>query len=232
MSPPLHISDDRLVDLIHHLLPPEEEKAAMAHLEQCTDCEERFRVLLREHETARASRPSSGASTRVQRLPRGTRVALLAATAVAIVAIGLFATKRGRPELYWIPLQFDESALRSADSVATGSSDAFRAYEAHDANRAIELIEQSPSTDDEMVSSLRRLVLASALVNDSRPTEAIDELAKLEIFSLPVRWREQAQWVEYLALRDAGRAEEARSRLEKLAEYEGDIGDRARAERK
>src|SRR5688572_30494292 len=124
MNPPLHISDDRLVDLIHHLLSPEDEKAAMAHLEQCSDCEERLRVLLRENETARASRPALTAPKRVI-LPRGARVGLVIAAAIAIVALGLFASKRGRPEPYWIPLQFDESALRSADSVAVGSSEAF-----------------------------------------------------------------------------------------------------------
>jgi hypothetical protein len=81
-----------------------------------------------------------------------------------------------------------------------------------------------------MISSLQRLMLASALVNDGQPREALDVLDRLEIFSLPVRWREQAQWVEYLALRDAGRSEDAHARLDKLSKYESDIGERARAE--
>jgi hypothetical protein len=81
-----------------------------------------------------------------------------------------------------------------------------------------------------MVSSLHRLVLASALVNAGEASEALEELDKLQIFSLPVRWRQQAQWVHYLALRDLGRTTDAHEQLEALADDEGEMGDRAKKE--
>jgi hypothetical protein len=238
MNEPLHVSDDRLIDLVNHLLSPEEEKLALAHIEACVSCEARFRTVLLDHETAKSlQNPSArtdgkGVISLPRRPPRRLgAVALIAAAAVVALGMVYFSSRRAGPEAYWIPLAFDSSSLRAADSISNGSSAAFHAYDQRDAQKTIELLRAAPPVDDEMLSSLQRLVLASALVNDHQPREALDVLDKLEIFSLPVRWREQAQWVEYLALRDVGRDDDARARLEKLAGYEGDIGDRARAER-
>lgn len=239
MNEPLHMTEDRLIDLVNHLLSEAEERTMLSHIEQCATCEERLRLAIADRETARSTpapsvRPDGkGVIALPRRHPRRLgAIALTVAAAAAIAAVAYMANHRSEHESYWIPIGFESSSLRSAESVSAGSSSAFHAYESHDAEKTIELLKSASPTDDEMIASLQRLMLASAYVNDKQPKEALYVLEKLEIFSLPVKWREQAQWVEYLALRDSGQKDEARARLDKLATYDSEIGARARAARK
>src|SRR5678816_2455703 len=61
MNQPLHISDDRLMDLVNHLLLAEEERQVLTHLELCAQCESHLRQVLADHETAKTM---PGPSTR------------------------------------------------------------------------------------------------------------------------------------------------------------------------
>jgi hypothetical protein len=234
MNKPLHASEDRLMDLINGLLPSGDEQSIMAHLSECGPCEERFRALLRDHETARTTPSPSARADGSILPPRSSRrlrpAGVLVAAALLIALSAWLLSRDSGPDAYWIPMELGESTLRSADSVAVGSSEVFRAYENEDAQATIELLRGRPLPDDEMLASLQRLMLASAYVNTGQPREALDVIDKLEVYSLPVKWRQHGRWVEYLALRDAGQLVEARARLDVLVEDTGDVGVRARRE--
>lgn len=47
-----HIGDDRMVDLVNHLLPDEERQQDLAHLRGCTSCAGRLREFAHVHELA------------------------------------------------------------------------------------------------------------------------------------------------------------------------------------
>ena len=130
MTEPLHITDDRLIDLVNHLLSEAEERTALSHIEQCATCEERLRLALADRETAKSTpapslRPDGkGVVPLPRRRPRrlGAIVVVTAAAAVMIAAGAYLVRHRGGPEQYWIPIALDASSLRSADSIAAGSS--------------------------------------------------------------------------------------------------------------
>ena len=50
----LHLEIDRLTDLVHGLMPPEDRLTARDHLVQCEECEGTFRDLLARHEARQA----------------------------------------------------------------------------------------------------------------------------------------------------------------------------------
>jgi hypothetical protein len=69
------------------------------------------------------------------------------------------------------------------------------------------------------------------LVNARRAEEALELLKKIEIDYLPLPWRDDASWLEYLDLVTLGRSKQADGRLEAMSQRPGRIGDLARERR-
>jgi hypothetical protein len=236
MNQPLHITDDRLIDLTHHLLPEQEEKDALEHLEGCEVCEARFRELLNDYETAKSRFQTSktdgkGVISLPRRRPRRLGAVAVVASAIIVAAIGHFALHRSSSGPYWIDTDAISSPQRGEDELASQAlTDAFAAYARHDVKASVEQLRDAPVPNDEMLSSLRLLLLASAEVNAGQAKDGLDDLEKLSVDTLPPQWRSEARWVQYLALRESGDTEAARARLQTLVSEEGRIGQLAREE--
>ncbi len=241
-----HLSEDRLIDLVHDLVDEATRERMLEHLSSCTLCEEHLRLLVREHESLRtrpAPRIENGRVVLPGRTVRAARArsprhrarwftgGLVAAAAVAVfVAVNLM-----RPDVsgasYWLPTPppnaVEAGGLEPLD-------EALRAYDEHDPARAAALLENAriPS-DDRRTEAIRRLYQASALVNAGRPGEALDVLDGADAHRLEEPWRTRAEWVRYLALREAGRRDEARAQLRRIERLHGDreIGRRLHDER-
>jgi len=242
-----HITEDRLIDLLGGLLQGDAESATLAHLKHCEMCERHFRMLVTEREALRARpaprvvgghvvMPEYAPASNVLPFRQRKRVRWMSAAAVAAAAMAFLLPYLFRPSAsgalkYWMPTQeepalvegsHDQNALRELQS-------ALRAYEAHDTERAVELLESVDVPDgDSEADAIRRLYQASALVNEGRSTEALAVLDGVAMEGLPNPWRSRAGWVRYLALRKSGR--EARAE-ELLAGEGGDVGQMARKER-
>lgn len=235
---PHPLDDSHLFDLAHGLVPAAEQPALVAHLRQCGQCEQRFRVLVREREKLRsddkrrlwgegAPRPA-----RARWKPIAWTSAVAAAGVAAVLVVTRFGGQETRP-VYWMPVDQEATVFRSAEeetghSVVGGALDA---YQRHDAEAAIvQLQEFTWSPDNKPAATLRDLFLASALVNAGRYSEAEGALARLGIDTMPTQWRRQAQWVRYLALSQLQRDREAREILQILVNEPGEIGRLAREE--
>ena len=92
---PLHINDDRLIDLVNHLLSEEEERTTLAHIESCAECEARFRLALADRETAKSTPAPSvrsdgkGVIALPRRRPRHLGAIAVVAAAVVIAGVAL-----------------------------------------------------------------------------------------------------------------------------------------------
>jgi hypothetical protein len=232
-----HPPEDRLIDLLHGLLSPTEKQATMDHLAECTECEDLFRTLVREQEMVKAApgpviRDGIAVLEKAPRSHHRTRWTLVAAAAALAIAAGVFFSMRpGQPKDYWIQSDAVVTIQRGEDQAASPQlTAAFASYSQHNAREAVQRLRDAPVPDDEMLSSLRSLLLASALLNDDQPKECLVELQRLNVDTLPPPWRSEGRWLEYLALRATGETVKARERLEVLAKDEGKIGARARGE--
>jgi hypothetical protein len=215
-----HCTDDRLFDLAHELLPASERHESTAHLARCSACEERFRALVADRERARA--------TPLEPAPRRSRAVAVVSTTLAVAAcvafVLLLLPEPDRPQ-YWMPRETDVSGPRSAPGAAAHVA-AFDAYDAHDADRSVELFEVDPPQE-----RYARFVYASALLNAGRAADARRELDALRVASLPEPARRRARWMLYLAHRALGEDGAAEELLATLVDEPGDVGELARAER-
>jgi tetratricopeptide (TPR) repeat protein len=127
---------------------------------------------------------------------------------------------------FWIERNLDEIAPRSGASSQATLQQGLRAYEHHDAARAVELLEKAAG--EEGMDEIRRLYLASALLHVGRADESIRLLDELEPMTLPPPWRGDALWTLHAALLQNGRSTAADSLLEQMADIPGKTGQRAR----
>jgi hypothetical protein len=158
-------------------------------------------------------------------------VAAAAALALVVLAPGLRSPARRAPE--WLPVAGENTLLRTHANpeARTSLEHALEVYSSGDARAALAALESLEiSTSADFESSLRDLYLASALVLNQRPADALALLDALALPTLPEPWRRWGQWTQYVALRDAGRTAEAQALLGTLAGNTNDVGDRARAE--
>ena len=232
-----HVDDDRLIDLVHGLLPADEEAESLGHVRRCGPCEERLRGLASEHERVRvevAARLERGrALPRRSRYVRGIGLAGAAAVAAALLLVLLLprpGPQAAAPAAYWLPVDREEVVLRSAIGAESSElSAALEAYRARDARLAAERLARA--NVGQAYEDLRRLYLASALALAGRYDEAEREHERLSEDTLPEPWRGRARWLHYTILRDAGREDEARSLLRELSARSGEAARLARAER-
>lgn len=243
---PPHLTRDTCMDLVTGLLPEPARGAALDHLRACPTCEARFRHVGADYEGVRARPAPAGwrrdtapeeAPTPVHLTPRPARSYLRIALPLALAA-ALFLVARAwwpRPappragaEGYWIPITGELQQLRAPGGEESDSTfwNGLAAYQAHDTARARALLEaaRTPGGYDD----LRRLYLASVLLNAGQATEALALLDVLRIETLPMPWREDATWMKYRALAALRRDTEADALLRRMAAWPGRVGDLAR----
>ena len=143
----------------------------------------------------------------------------VAAAALVFVALNVM-----RPDVsgagYWMPPPPRNAPAPPGLAVL---DDALRAYDEHDPERALALLENARvRADDHRTEAIRRLYQASALVNAGRPGQALEVLEGLDARLLEDPWRARAEWVRYLALRDAGRRADAEAQLRRIERLQGD----------
>lgn len=237
----IHLSDDHLIDLECGLLESSARDAAVQHLRQCPACERRFmevhagaqRLSPRRRPTP-AEKATPALHLAVPPGPSGRWRARLLVTASGIILVGLIATyelsRRPRADGldYWLPLDSERLLLRSAPAPEEAGRylQAVEAYDRHDVRQVIRLLGTGPIPQ---AYEPLNLVLASALIWDGRYDEARNVLERLDVDTLPQPARDRARWMLFIALRRAGRTEEAASVVQVLAASPGEFSERARA---
>jgi len=161
---------------------------------------------------------------------RSMRAMVLGAAAIAVVVAVVLGRRPPSSDdlIYWIPPGREMILVRSGDDNASTHEllAGIHAYEARHLGEAIRILRAAPAADVE--DDLRRLYLASALVLDKKHAEALEALGDLDPRTLPQPWRDEIQWVHYIALTGTHQESAARELLDRLAERPGAIGDLAR----
>jgi len=242
----VHPSDDTLFDLAHDLLGGSAE-SVLVHVRACAACETRLRAFGRDRELLRGVPPGSDwraasgtrPAPRILPFPSVSRWTVPVAAAAALAMIVLVPALRqnhARPvESPWLPVATSGTLLRNSpgDASRADLQRALEIYSTGEPGPALEALQNlvlPPGAEYE--NSIRALYLASALVLNARPVDAVAVLDALETATLPEPWRRWAQWTRYVAVRDAGRGNEAADLLNTLAGLDNDVGERARAERR
>jgi tetratricopeptide (TPR) repeat protein len=225
--------EDRILDMLHGLLTDAEASRLVAEIRGDPARERLLFESARALERARAlGAPSPLVAPRRlgQRIrvwvgkPRVWTVALGAA---AMLTVGVLSwPDRSVPSYVRLPAGGEELHLRSQGGISPELRDGIAAYADADWERAIELLRDAPA--DQASDTLRRIYLASAYALTSRPAEALRELDDVRVELVPEPWGGEARWTRAMALRDVGRAEEAREALRAIADEPGALGDRAR----
>lgn len=245
-----HPSDDELLDVAHQLLDPGIAQRLLDHVRGCAACEARFRVAAQDRDFWLARPPGAAAGrapvhsaplpdaprrlASLHSFPRwATPVAAAAALALVVLAPSLRHGNARQGDPRWLPVTHEHTLLRTP-ALASASVNLDRAlgvYRAGDAAAALrELQALAIPPEAAFESSLRQLYLASALVLNAQPEDALRTLDVLDIPTLPEPWRRWARWTRYLAARDAHQDREAQALLADLARYTNDVGEYARAE--
>lgn len=249
-TPPPHLTDDDLVDLVNDLLDESARERMVTHAAGCAGCEARLREMATAHERGRARAaglpaamagpvaPDGSASPLRLGPGRGIQRAgvLLAAAAVLVIAGTAYLLRPAReapapvsePRHAWLPSNPEVSAARRS----VGQGDDTRvmagvaAYQRRDLSAAESLL--TNPVDDLALEWVRRLYLANALVALDRNAEALPLLDRRSGDLLPEPWRGEGQWTYFVALSRAGRKADADSMLRVLIRRDDDIGARAR----
>lgn len=243
-----HLDEDDCIDLVAGLVPAARRSRMLDHAGGCAACERRLLTAGADLESLRSKPapagwavPTSNGSPAPRALeppipimPRRSvvRFAIPLALAAALVVV-LLRTIPGKergpvPRPYWMSTSGDLQRLRSAHGSDADSLfwQGLAAYESHDAGRAVKLLTDAQATGG--LNDLRRLYLASALVNRGEARAALDLLEALRIEQLPMPWRDDARWMKYQSLVQLRRSAEARQLLDQLAEQPGRVGGMAR----
>ena len=245
----VHPTDDDLLNLAHELLEPGAARGLLDHLRTCAPCETRFRVAAQDRDFWLGRRPDAvpaapahpvvrgGAPGRMATLhsfPRwATPVAAAAALALVVLAPSLRHNPARHADAGWLPVTHEHTLLRTPalENAGAGLDRALGVYRSGDAAEALrELTALTIPPEAVFESSLRQLYLASALVLNARPEDALRTLDGLDVPTLPEPWKRWARWTRYLAARDAHHDQAAQALLAELATASNDVGAQARAE--
>jgi len=228
-----HLDDDQLLDLALGLAA-DRHVGALAHLDACADCAQRFRTVSGSVERARAAAAErvAGAGVAARRARAGGVPAwALAAASVLVVGAWFVAVRPGRDAGYAIaPLPAPErsSATRgpagaAADPALQAGLDAYARGDAAAAARLLASARVGPELEP-----VRRVYLANALLRTNHADAALDAFAGLDWVRLPEPWRSESRWGLAVALARSGHAASAESLRRVLAAEPGDVGERAR----
>lgn len=241
-----HLNDDLCMEIVAGLVPRDARALLLAHADACPACEARLMLVAGDWESIRSrtdAQARAGGSGEAASSPmalqrpgrgvfRGSRILLpLALVAGLLVLILVRAPRPARLDegpAYWLPATGELLKLRGAHSGEADSAfwSGLDAYEAHDFRKATTLLEASRAEGG--LGDLRRLHLASLHVNTGGAAATLSLLKQIDMESLPMPWRDEAHWMEYLALVRLGHAAEAAERLDRMAQWPGRIGDLAR----
>ena len=240
---PEHVSDDQLLDLCAGLLSWAEVRDLVAHAHECGECEDRMRSALASHETARAR--LEGWLGRVPRAVRARpavpgagslrRWGTWAAAAALVLVSVLWILPRNEPrdgtpgpraELLPGIASVERTRARSQ---APGGSDEWlglAAYERREFSIAVEQL--SAAVSDPGLHRMRRVYLASALLEIKAPARALVALQEVPATQLPEPWRSESDWMRFVAWTRTGARARADSILRQLCVGEGPVQGRAR----
>jgi hypothetical protein len=233
-SPDADEDEDRILDLLHGLLPERERAEALEWIAEDPEAERTLRRRAAAMERARAAgvprlrREAPTAWTRFAAV-RGNPRALIAFGAAAAVVVLLLRLPAGPGSEGFHPLPTDVATLRLRsdselpDAVISG----LEAYASGEWDRAAELLGAAPAPGAGDI--VRRAYLASSLALSGRNAEALEILEGLPAEILPEPWGSECEWTRALALHETGRSDEARARMERLAGGTGDVAARAAA---
>jgi hypothetical protein len=175
----------------------------------------------------------AGVWTSIQAAFRKPRYGLaLGVTAAAAILVITFWPRQEEDligSLRWIPTSSGGLQMRAAAEAAANDqlAEGFDAYAAHDADRAIELLQGTQA--DGQLETHRRIYLGSALAMKERYAEAADVLRTVRARTLPDPWGSETRWTLYIVLNESGQESAADSLLRILASERGEVGDRARS---
>jgi hypothetical protein len=244
-----HLGRDRCRDLLHGLLPPDEEESIVAHAASCSRCEDLLQEMVAERERLRAMEAAylgrgeqarDGLSEGLGRWlsdlaaaiwqPRYRYATALAAVA-AVLLLVLWPYQGGDHESmqpHWLPAAASDIRLRDgAEGIADEDlAEGLAAYASRDLNEAIARLQRAELTGP--LETIRRVYLGNALAMSGEHHEALELLRTITIDPLPDPWRSETLWTLYVALRASGRADSADSLLRRLALEPLEIGERAR----
>lgn len=242
-TPEPHITDDEFLDLVSGFLEGPARERVIAHASSCARCDARFLEISATHERglARAAQVLVDAAEAPRANPFWRpSLALVAAAGVIVVATAVFlarpqpapSSRAARaPDPVWLPSAVLEGDRRSGGEALAESLviEGVKAYDRRDLVEAERLLRTPlPRGGSEW---MRRLYLASALVEQGRDAEALPLLDTIHADLLPEPWNAEWGWTFFVALERQGLHARADSVLETLVKLEGDVGDRARAER-
>lgn len=249
-----HLDEDRCLDLLNDLLPPEEKLKALAHMEACPACERFVRARVSAWERSRseiedvhgrldvesdlgdmrtpAVGPPArlGAGLRAGFRRRSVRVSVgLAAAALAVfIATTLLRGPAEELELDLLPDISADLRFRATEEFApTGEFAAgTAAYKEHDFAAAIALLRKAevPAAH----ATFKNVYLGSALAWDGRYDEAVAVLQPLATEVLPEPWGGAVLWTYFVSLHRSGNHARADSLANILAQESDALGERAR----
>jgi hypothetical protein len=105
-----------------------------------------------------------------------------------------------------------------------------KAYDAGEFERAKAHLTHARLVElNDVQETVRKIYLGSALAWTKEYGEAAQVLERIDYLSVPGRWRGEAQWTLFVALRVSGREASADSLLQILMKKPGEIGERARS---
>lgn len=241
-----HIDEDLIIDLVAGLVQGRERDRLLDHIGACRSCEECLIAAGGDWEAIRSNPAPEGWRERgrdpvlpgledpgrrvIRRMIR-LSIPLSLAAAILVLVVTRIPKSPAENPTFWIPATGEILKLRGAHSTDADSTFwlGLNAYERHDVRTATARLKDAKASGG--MEDLRRLHLASLLVNSGQGREAMDILTALEIEFLPLPWREDAGWIEYLALVELGQYGEADRRLAEMATWPGRIGQMARAVR-
>jgi hypothetical protein len=235
-----HPDDDACFDLILGLLPEVEASSVLGHLENCLECEERFRQMAAEWEGLSVHPGETSAARADERTqwwrtialnfgrPR-TRFAVAAGLAAILVFMLLPETAQdpNRRFLGKLPALGTEMQQRAGDADVSGEfSASLESYDRGDFDAAAGILRDTRVSGP--AAAFRDIYLASALAWTGAYGAAVEVLETVPFDLVPEPWSGEARWTLFVALRGAGHDARADSLLREMERETGVIGERAR----
>ncbi len=242
-APNGHYDEDFLLEVVHGLRADHEVANAVEHAHTCPQCDRQLRIAAADRERFRARAESVLAAPAIPVQSGGVRpawarrrgllgIALATAAAVAIVSSIVLLREpapRAKPALLGLPAPLEIVHLRAREQTADlpRLEDAIARYGSGNWSAAARLLDTP--FEDARLEPLRRLYLASALLELGRNDEARSVLTPIATKALPEPY---ADWREWARLRtspealDAGRAD---SVVRALAGRPGPLQGKAQA---